>query len=399
MENIKTWAFLFTGLLPEGSVARVGDVRLRTGGDLLTVEIPFPGQSTPVTLHGILHGETTARLTFLGHRIALMVGEHLADEDWPLGQAQIAAPRYARACAFEETDDLSIIEETSAPRWIDGGFLPAGHNVSAGDCMPFAHENAYHLFYLFDRRGHKSKWGLGAHQWAHISTEDFKTWKTHPMAIAIDHQWEGSICTGSTIYHEGKFYCFYAVRMSDHSPAKLTMSISDDGEHYEKTGHTFTLTEPYEPTSARDPKVFRDENGLFHMLVTTSVENRGALAHLTSENLLDWAQHEPLMVMADGEQPECPDYFYFGGKYCLIYSIRAQAICHTADQPLGPWSVPVPIDLPGYCVPKAAIWHDRLIFSGFLSRAPGGYAGEVRLAEGFIGEDGLLHVPAFIDEI
>lgn len=81
-----------------------------------------------------------------------------------------------------------IIESFTGPA---DHWQPTGHNTGVGDCMPWFHEDR---FYLFDRRGHKSKYGLGAHQWAHISTKDLKTWDIHPMAIAIDSQWEGSIC-------------------------------------------------------------------------------------------------------------------------------------------------------------------------------------------------------------
>jgi hypothetical protein len=34
-----------------------------------------------------------------------------------------------------------------------------GDEAFAGDCIPFYHDGTFHLFYLFDRRHHGSKWG------------------------------------------------------------------------------------------------------------------------------------------------------------------------------------------------------------------------------------------------
>ena len=48
---------------------------------------------------------------------------------------------------------------------------PRGYNTFVGDCMPFYHDGVFRLYYLFDRRHHTSKWGMGAHQFAHISSE------------------------------------------------------------------------------------------------------------------------------------------------------------------------------------------------------------------------------------
>lgn len=144
------------------------------------------------------------------------------------------------------------------------------------------------------------------------------------MAIGIDDEAEGSICTGSVIFHEGIYYAFYAVRMCDGSPARLTAALSQDGIHFQKSHRVFALQPPYDGASARDPKVIRDENGVFHMFVTTSLlqgeESRGCLAHLISGDLVSWEPVEPLVVLDISDQPECSDYFRLGNLYYLIYS-------------------------------------------------------------------------------
>jgi hypothetical protein len=71
-------------------------------------------------------------------------------------------------------------------------FTPDG-DFFVGDCMPFFHEGTFHLFYLLDEQHHQGKGGLGGHQWAHASSTDLEHWIHHPLALAIDEEWECSI--------------------------------------------------------------------------------------------------------------------------------------------------------------------------------------------------------------
>jgi len=92
--------------------------------------------------------------------------------------------------------------------------------------------------------------------------------------------------------------------------------VSRDGIHFEKTHEFFTLSAPYEPVSARDSVRVSDDEGLFHLLVTTSLieagqATRGCLAHLTSVDLQTWEQQAPFIIGENEDQPECSDYFHF----------------------------------------------------------------------------------------
>ena len=112
--------------------------------------------------------------------------------------------------------------------------------------MPMYDGRTLHVYYLFDRRHHKSKWGLGAHQWAHVASSDLVHWEHYPMALPITNESEGSICTGSVFFHQGKYYAFYATRKADRSE-QLGVALSDDGVHFEKV-----LPTPFrEPLQAR----------------------------------------------------------------------------------------------------------------------------------------------------
>ena len=326
----------------------------------------------------------------------------LCDEDWPLGEPPPGPWTLSAADGAEGAALTDAPAEPEAPETVFEGpfqfYRHPGHNTAVGDCMPFERDGRWCLYYLLDRRGHHSKCGLGAHQWAQVSTADLKRWTLHPMAVGITEQCEGSICTGSLIQKDGKTWAFYAVRMSDGSPARLTYAVSADGVHFEKSGVSFSLTAPYEPVSARDPKVFFGPDGRWHMLVTTSLADAGpyggCLAHLTSEDLTEWTQHEPFLVPGYADQPECSDWFEWDGLYYLVFSNFATARYRISRGPFGPWERPENdlLDAPEIQVPKTAAFGKRRFCCGFLAPRPRRYAGNAVTHELFRRADGTLGV-------
>ncbi len=367
-----------------------------TGENLLTARFAYDFRENPLTLTASAAPGDCVSLTVRPHRIELRVNGALLDEEWPCGNLDELAPvtgdflpdvtEIAPECPAE----LPFV--TRAGITTDEIRLPG---VNIGDCIPFSDDSddtdKYHLFYLYDRHHHRSKWGLGAHQWAHVSTSDFVTWDEHPMAVGITEPWEGSICTGSIVRAGDKFYAWYAVRMSDGSPARMTCAVSDDNAHFVKSGEYFTLPAAYEPTSARDPKVVQLD-GKFHMFVTTTLlESRnGCLAHLVSDTA-DFAQFTDcgtILEWDDGNQPECPDWFAMGDWYYLIYSIHGTARYLYSRSPFEGWIKPEEDKIPCERVPKAAWLGNRCIFAGFV--AENGYAGGVMFVEALQNEDGTL---------
>jgi hypothetical protein len=264
---------------------------------------------------------------------------------------------------------------------------PPGHNTNVGDCMPFFHDGTLHLFYLFDRRHHGSKFGLGAHQWAHASTRDLVRWTHHPMAIPITEEREASICTGSVFFHAGTYYAYYATRMADGSGERLSLATSTGGVRFQKTlPNPFAGPEKgYGPRDYRDPNVFQDpRSGLFHMLVAARLADArgGCLAQLVSRDLRNWKLAEPFLVT--GHVPECPDHFAWNGWYYLI-STRYWM----SRSPTGPWTRP-PVDaLDVLYVPKtAAFTGNRRIYASWLPE--GGWGGCAVFRELIQHPDGTL---------
>lgn len=332
-------------------------------------------------------------IVLMPHRTELWVNSSLKDEEWPAGNRLFDVSDTA-------VSKLEMVVEEYVPK---KAFLPAvigefenaegwqpEENVFVGDCMPYVCGNRYHVLYLKDRHHHGSKWGFGAHQWEHISTENFKTWQIHPTAIAIDDPVEGSICTGSWIKKDDTYYLFYTVRMSDRSPAPIKRCVSGDGYHFEKDqSFSLILSEKYHAPSARDPKVILNKDGFFHMFLTTSIQGKGCLAHLISKDLTVWKEcEEPMMTHRDHDQPECPDYIKYHGYYYLLYSIKGKAQYMYSKEPFGPWIIPENPVIPCSSVPKGAVYHDRIVFTGFVGK--GGYAGTMTFKSAVNNENGVL---------
>ena len=212
------------------------------------------------------------------------------------------------------------------------------------------------------------------------------------MAVSVDESWEGSICTGSWMEHEGKQYLFYTVRTCDGSPAPIRRSVSEDGYHYRKDREfCFTLSQKYTGESARDPKVVRAADGVFHMFLTTSLTGGcGCLAHLVSRDLDTWEElPEPIYIAGpDDWEPECSDYFYQNGFYYLVFSLRGKGHYLYSREPFTGWLEPADPVIPCKTVPKAAIWNDRLIFAGF--DVIEGYAGNLTFTEAISQPNGEL---------
>ncbi|HOU12183.1 MAG TPA: hypothetical protein PKZ84_03640 [Anaerolineae bacterium] len=227
-------------------------------------------------------------------------------------------------------------------------FKPERADQFVGDCMPFFHDGVFHLYYLLDEGHHSALGGLGGHQWAHTSSPDLIHWTHHPLAIGITEDWEGSICTGSTFFHAGVYYGFYATRRRDQTQ-HLSLATSADGIHFTKTQPNPLASPPpgYNPYHYRDPFVFQDEQtGQFHMLVTAWLDDYplanlgGCLAHLVSADLRHWEHREPFLIPGYPGAPECADYFRWNDWYYVLFSHGLVTRYRMARQPFGPWLRP-----------------------------------------------------------
>ncbi len=362
----------------------------------IKVSVQYDFNRNPLSLNSEINVGDFVEIILLDYRIELYVNGELKDEEWPAGNrlfeigdtfvpdVEVSVTEYEEKIA----DTPCVISSFENAE----GWCP-GNGVFVGDCMPYRKNDEYHVLYLKDRHRHSSKWVLGAHQWEHISTKDFKTWNIHPMAVPITDPSEASICTGSWIQNGDKEYLYYTVRRGRGIPAPICRSVSTDGYHFVKDmNFGFTLSDKYHKPSTRDPKVIKGEDGLFHMFLTTTLESvgRGCLAHYVSKDLDTWTECDKPIYIAEGkDQPECPDYFKYNGKYYLIFSIRAKAHYMVSDNPFDGFVMPEDSRIPCESVPKCAEWDGRLIFTGYKS-TPGVYAGTMTFKAAKSDENGIL---------
>ena len=407
-ENVK---LSFKVNAPESSViAKRGErttLRIDVTNGVVICYTYYDFNDNPLILTYNVNVGDTVDIVLMSFRLELYINGELIDENWPAGNRlfnlgdelegdmEITQSSYAYA-KKEEPAVIGTFRNAE-------GWRPAD-NIFVGDCMPYVCDGRYHVLYLKDRRHHSSKWSLGAHQWSHISTADFEEWQIHPLAVEITDQFEASICTGSFIKAKGKYYLFYTVRNNDfyreihsnNSFAYIRRSVSEDGYHFEKDeSFGFTLSKKYHGPTSRDPKVVMDDNGLFHMLVTTSLmensegKEEGCLAHLVSEDLDTWTEcDEPALLTGSAEQPECPDYFSYNGKYYMLGSIRGAAHYRISDKPFSDWRQPKKPVIEGATVPKGAVWGDKIVFTGFKNID--GYGGSMTFTSASFDEDGEL---------
>ena len=230
-------------------------------------------------------------------------------------------------------------------------FKPVEEHLFSGDCMPYYHNGTFYLYWLLDEGHHAGLGGLGGHQWALSTTTDLINWKHYPVALGIENEeWEKSICTGSVIAEGDKFYAFYATRVKENERVheQLSYAISTDG------GYTYQKQEPnpfyYAPEECisrdfRDPKVFKDENGLFHLFIPGNLKEPsldgfgGYLVHLISTDLKNWKEVESPLKGQRGT-PECADYFKWNDWYYLLYSIGGHTYYLMSKDTYGPWIYP-----------------------------------------------------------
>lgn len=294
----------------------------------------------PLAMLGKRRSEHECVLTFSGVRWTMYAGGEVVDNDFPFGY-----PRWLERNTWK-LDPKSVksaelffpaIQDRKAPgdRILKEPiqyWLPRGHNSWTGDVVTAVHQGRYHIFYLYDRRHHQSKFGKGAHYFEHLSSKDLKTWTEHEAATPLEEQWE-CIGTGTPFVFHDRLHLSYGLHTgrvypderttwpaqweylkrsgrtgsfpratTPGVPAGATYSVSSDGvSKFNKSGVTFH--------PCQNPSVYVDPEGRLRMLA-----NAGSKGTWESESI------------DGGWRPICPDFppggdctFYFRwGKFDYI---------------------------------------------------------------------------------
>lgn len=192
-----------------------------------------------------LNGEHELVLHFSGVRWTLYVDNELLDNDFPIGY-----PKWGEQSTWSIDPSVVLKAEIffpgmqpqrvalKKPRTVAEiqYWTPQGHNAWVGDVATLFYKGRYHLFYLFDRRGHASKFGKGGHYFEHLSTTDFKTWVEHDAATPIEEQWE-AFGTGTPFIFDNKLCISYGLHTTRIYPKEQTM-LPLQWDYYNKHGIT-----------------------------------------------------------------------------------------------------------------------------------------------------------------
>lgn len=232
-------------------------------------------------------GQHEVILNFTGSHFAVYVDNELMDNEFAIGYPQwwhqnsweinpavvSEAKIFFPALKAERDHSKKDAKDPNVQYW-----MPRGHNSWVGDVATLFHEGRYHVFYLYDRRHHSSKFGVGGHYFEHFSTTDFISWTEHEAATPIEEQWE-TFGTGTPFVYNNKLHISYGLHTSRIYPDSLTMypRIMDYYKQHQKTGYFLGDVRKVIPSgatysvSADNVSNFKKSAALFHYSENPSV--------------------------------------------------------------------------------------------------------------------------------
>ena len=207
----------------------------------MTIGIPLAMLDRPYDEHEIV-------LHFTGLNWQIFVDGEMLDNDFPFGFPrwgqrnllqidpgqikQVAI--YLPAITPERKPTKVVCSDPHIQYW-----TPHGHNNWVGDVETCYYRGRYHIFYLYDRRHHGSKFGCGAHYFEHLSTTDFRTWTEHEAATPLEEQWE-CIGTGVPFVIDDRLHLSYGLHTTRVVPHERT-TLPAQWEYLKQNGHTGTF--------------------------------------------------------------------------------------------------------------------------------------------------------------
>jgi beta-fructofuranosidase len=265
----------------------------------------------------------------------------------------------------------------------------------------------YHLFFL------KAPRALGdprlRHERArigHATSPDLVDWDVHEDALGPASEgfddlalWTGSVARGD----DGVWRMYYSAlnsRGRGEHDQRIGMAESDDLMTWRRAAHEpliapdprYRMLDDGSGASAtwRDPFVFRDGDGDWHMYITARDPTRerradGVVAHARSDDMVEWRLAPPLTEPAQFGQLEVMQVRCVDGQWLLVFT------CHPdeqrdpidfstwyvlGDSPLGPWDVasarPFEDEPKLFAAPLVQRRDGTWAFVGFLNQEPEG---------------------------
>ena len=206
----------------------------------------------------------------------------------------------------------------------EGGFSTY-YNPSVGRCgdpMPFYDTKVgeFKVLYLqeYDINGtynYHPIWGISTKDCANYeSLGEVLPTGTSPL------EQDAALGTGCCIYNEqdNLYYLYYTGHNPQCANTEVVMrATSSDFSHWTKD-MLWTLKGTdfgYSPVDFRDPQIFKAEDGLYHMVISSNQK----FADFSSSDLKNW-NHVGSFNMVWDRMCECPDVFKMGNYWYIIYS-------------------------------------------------------------------------------
>lgn len=196
-------------------------------------------------------------------------------------------------------------------------FTPTGMRV--GDPMPFFDPVAkdFKVMYLYETDRNDA---YCYHPFWGVSTLDGANYISMGEVIPTGrsrNDLDAALGTGCAVYDEaeGKYYIYY----TGHADREVVMrATSSDFKTWTKdTGWVLKGEDyGYSVRDFRDPQVFKDDDGLWHMIISSE----GKFAEFTSHNLKDWEHKDRFSYMYFSHMLECPDVFKMGDWWYIVFS-------------------------------------------------------------------------------
>lgn len=192
-----------------------------------------------------------------------------------------------------------------------------------GDPMPFYDEKAgeFKVLYLqeFDNNNawcYHPIWG--------VSTKDGANYQSLGEIIPTGKskfEQDAALGTGCAVWSEADklYYIYYTGHNPSLPNGEVVMrATSPDFKTWTKDLAWSIKGADYGYSTAdfRDPQVFKDDNGLWHMIIASNLK----FAEFTSQNLKDWTYSGQFSTMIWDRMLECPDVFKMGDWWYMIYS-------------------------------------------------------------------------------
>ncbi len=258
-------------------------------------------------------------------------------------------------------------------------WTPDDPNAWVGDVALGTWRNRLHVFYLFDRRHHRSGDGAGRHYFAHISSADLVNWDEHPHAVPIDEWWE-TLGTGTPFVYKDKLHLAYGLHTSRLTkdpayPIGATYAVSEDGIHFVKSRRIVHATQ--------NPTIYNRTDGLLGL-----VTGYGMVGKIwMSDHIGDWTLHDDTIPIGG----DCPCLFEWNGRYYLFQGFTKFAYSPTgAPGTFANWTDTGLAPYEGLSVPMVAPFGtNRRIMAGWLNHVYG-WGGWLVFRELIQNPDGML---------